>query len=96
MSLSAASKCPFLTRVSTNYLQKSGSSLGMYGQRCPVMSKLFHTASRAAGGGSSAPTTGKQPLSLGEDKKTVLCKCRGQIVQVLYTACDEGDGFVVN
>ena len=60
MSLSAASKCPFIAQVSTNFLQKSGSSRGRYGQKCPVMSKLFHTVSRAANGG------GKQPLSLGE------------------------------
>lgn len=60
MSFSAASKCPFIAQVSTNFLQKSGSSLGMYGQKCPVMSKLFHTASHAANGGA------KQSLTLGE------------------------------
>ena len=70
MSFSAASKkCPFLAQVSTNYLQKSGASLGMYGQKCPVMSRLFHTASRAAGGGvgNGAATPSKQTLSLGEE-----------------------------
>ena len=60
MSFSAASKCPFLTQVTTTFLQKSGTSLGMYGQKCPVMSKLFHSASRAA------TTNGKQPLTLGK------------------------------
>ena len=44
MSLSVAAKCPFLGRVSSSFLQHSGTSLGMYGQTCPVMSKLFHTA----------------------------------------------------
>ena len=55
MSVSApVTKCPFIARVSSTYLLKAGNSLGMYGQRCPVMSKLFHNSS------------GKGPLSLGK------------------------------
>ncbi len=78
MSFSAASKCPFLTKVPTNYLQKSGASLGMYGQKCPVMSRLFHTASRAAGGvRSGAATPGKQTLSLGEENIAVSYTAEG-------------------
>lgn len=50
MSLSSALKRPFL-QVSTKYLWKSRPSLGMYKQKCPVMSKL---AGRAAGGGVGA------------------------------------------
>lgn len=62
MSFSAAtSQCPFVSRVSTKFLQKSGKSLGMYGQKCPVMSKLFHTAAKHAVGPGE-----KQALSLGE------------------------------
>ena len=54
MSLSApVKKCPFIAKVSSKFLQSSGQSLGMYGQTCPVMSKLFHTSS------------GKSPLTLG-------------------------------
>ena len=61
MSLSAASKCPFLTRVSPTFLRHSGSSLGMYGQRCPVMSKLFHTAVGTARQGAN-----RKPITLGK------------------------------
>nr|XP_012229352.1 PREDICTED: 5-aminolevulinate synthase, erythroid-specific, mitochondrial isoform X2 [Linepithema humile] len=36
--------CPFLTRLSTNYVRNHGSSLIMnYRQHCPVMSRLFST-----------------------------------------------------
>lgn len=62
MSLLAATKCPFVAQASTSFLLKSGASLTMYGQKCPVMSKLFHTASRAVNG------VVKQPLSLGENR----------------------------
>ncbi len=52
------------------------------------MSKLFHTASRAAGGaggGGSAATTGKQPLSLGEKN----CLVFGERVSInLYLLFD--------
>lgn len=64
MSLSVAAKCPFLGRVSSNFLQHSGNSLGMYGQKCPVMSKLFHSALASAK--STVGTSGKKGLSLGE------------------------------
>lgn len=66
MSFSAASKCPFVAQASSNFLQKSGASLGMYGQKCPVISKLFHTAASRATIGN-----GKQPLTLGEERETV-------------------------
>ena len=60
MSFSAAGKCPFIAQASCNFLQKSGASLGMYGQKCPVISKLFHTvANRAAGGSKQSVTLGK-------------------------------------
>ena len=61
MSLSAASKCPFLTRVPSTFLRNCGSSIGMYGQRCPVMSKLFHTAVGAARQGAN-----RKPVTLGK------------------------------
>ena len=64
MSLSVAAKCPFLGRVSSNFLQHSGSSLGMYGQACPVMSKLFHTAINSAKGTVGA--SGKKAINLGK------------------------------
>jgi len=36
--------CPFLTRLSANYIRNYGSSLIMnYRQHCPVMSRLFST-----------------------------------------------------
>ncbi len=62
MSFSAASVCPFVSKVSLQFLQKSGSSLGMYGQKCPVMSKLFHTACRGTG------INGRQSLTLGKQQ----------------------------
>lgn len=61
MSFSAASKCPFLTRVPSTFLRNCGSSIGMYGQRCPVMSKLFHTAVGAARQGAN-----RKPITLGK------------------------------
>ena len=73
MSLSTAAKCPFLSRVPTSYLQSSGSSLNMYGQKCPVMSRLFH----AATGG--AKHTSRKGVSLGKiegllnDEQQVIC-----------------------
>ena len=63
MSFSVAANCPFLGRVSTSFLQNSGTSLGMYGQKCPVMSKLFHTAVNG-----TRSTVGKKGLNLGEFK----------------------------
>ena len=48
------SKCPFLARVSTNFLKRAGQSLVSYANNCPVMSLymteyasyLFHTQKR--------------------------------------------------
>ncbi|XP_029156554.1 5-aminolevulinate synthase, erythroid-specific, mitochondrial [Nylanderia fulva] len=43
-----AMPCPFLTRLSTNYVRNYGSSLIMnYRQHCPVMSRLFSTMSES-------------------------------------------------
>lgn len=58
-----SSKCPFLTRVPSNFLSHAGSSLNMYGQRCPVMARLFH---RAATGQGGTTTLGTRTLTLGE------------------------------
>ena len=60
MSLSAASKCPFLSGVSKSFLQHSGTSMNMYGQKCPVMSRMFHV------GASSIKNTGRKNVSLGK------------------------------
>ena len=67
MSYAAVSKCPFLTKVSTNFLRHAGGSLGMYGQRCPVMSKLFHTAV------GSARSANRQPITLGKFLTSLRC-----------------------
>ena len=57
------SKCPFLGRVSSTFLQKAGGSIGVYGQNCPVMSRLLHTTVNTATKpypiGSSPQTLGK-------------------------------------
>lgn len=66
MSITAVSKCPFLGRVSTKFLRNAGGSLGMYGQSCPVMSRLFHSAM------SGAKTATRKPLSLGEHNLNLL------------------------
>ena len=63
MSYAAVSKCPFLSRVSKTFLQHSGSSLDMYGQRCPVMAKLFHTTRGSPK--SSGLSIGKAPWECG-------------------------------
>ncbi|KAG5305569.1 HEM0 protein, partial [Acromyrmex insinuator] len=40
--------CPFLTRLSANYIRNYGSSLIMnYRQHCPVMSRLFDTMAKS-------------------------------------------------
>ena len=60
-----SSKCPFLTRVPSTFLGRAGPSLNMYGQRCPVMGRLFHRA--ATGGAKPAhPVLGTKTLTLGE------------------------------
>ena len=33
-----ANKCPFLAKVSTNFLKHAGQSLVAYANKCPVMS----------------------------------------------------------
>uniref|UniRef100_H2XYE1 5-aminolevulinate synthase n=1 Tax=Ciona intestinalis TaxID=7719 RepID=H2XYE1_CIOIN len=38
---SFVSKCPFLTRVPSNFLRKAGQSVVSYAQRCPVMSEYM-------------------------------------------------------
>uniref|UniRef100_H2YQT1 5-aminolevulinate synthase n=1 Tax=Ciona savignyi TaxID=51511 RepID=H2YQT1_CIOSA len=38
---SIVSKCPFLTRVPSQFLRKAGQSLVSYAQRCPVMSEYM-------------------------------------------------------
>ena len=66
MSVNAVSaKCPFLARVPASFLGHAGPSLNMYGQRCPVMARMFHRA--APGGFNRAPLT--KTLSLGESKR---------------------------
>jgi 5-aminolevulinate synthase len=56
MSVNAVSaKCPFLARVPASFLGYAGPSLNMYGQRCPVMARMFHRA--APGGSNAAPLT---------------------------------------
>lgn len=51
------SQCPFLGRVSITFVRHAGASLGMYGQRCPVISKLFHTAASGARGANRTTLT---------------------------------------
>ena len=48
------SKCPFLTRVSSAFLRKSGPSFGIFASRCPVMGKVLS---------SDAQQQQKQPSS---------------------------------
>ena len=61
MTVNAASlTCPFLSRVSSSFLGHAGASLNMYGQRCPIMARLFHRVA-ASGGHQGAKT-----LTLGE------------------------------
>lgn len=60
MSLSIATKCPFVSAVPKSFLQHAGASLNMYGQKCPVMSRLFHA------GTSSIKNSGRKSLSLGK------------------------------
>ena len=63
MSVNAvSSKCPFLARVPTAFLGHAGPSINMYGQRCPVMARMFHRA--APGGSRPAPVA--KTLTLGE------------------------------
>ncbi|XP_076813289.1 5-aminolevulinate synthase, non-specific, mitochondrial-like [Clavelina lepadiformis] len=38
---SIASKCPFLTRVSSQFLRRAGQSIVSYAKRCPVMSEYM-------------------------------------------------------
>ena len=59
----AASKCPFLTRVPASFLGHAGASLNMYGQRCPVMARMFHRSANGAAG-KTAPVA--RTLTLGE------------------------------
>lgn len=61
-----SSKCPFLTRVPSSFLNHSGPSLNMYGQRCPVMVRLFHRAATGEGAKAVQPTQGAKTLTLGE------------------------------
>ena len=35
------SRCPFLNRVSANFLRHAGKSLTLYGQSCPMVSRLI-------------------------------------------------------
>lgn len=37
----AHSRCPFLNRVSANFLRHAGKSLTLYGQSCPMVSRLL-------------------------------------------------------
>lgn len=77
MTLNAVcSKCPFLTRVSSDFLSHAGPSLNMYGQRCPVMVRLFH---RGAAGQGGTPTQGRRALTLG---KFVLVGKMGVVVNL--------------
>ena len=72
MSVNAvSSKCPFLARVPATFLGHAGPSLNMYGQRCPVMARMFH---RAAPGGSNAAPLGKS-LTLGKAGLAQLSLC---------------------
>ena len=66
MSMNAvSSKCPFLARVPSSFLGHAGPSLNMYGQRCPVMARMFHRT--AAGGTKTAQTAPMtKTLTLGE------------------------------
>ena len=87
MSAPVAAKCPFLSTVPAKFINCAGKSLGMYGQRCPVMSKLFHTA--VAGSGRQAVGRGKT-IPLGEQW---VLKCANQftfeegdkVMYLLYT-----------
>lgn len=60
MSFSVKAKCPFLSRVSFDFVRRSGNSLGMYGQRCPVMSRLFTSTTSGLKGANG------RTLSLGK------------------------------
>lgn len=60
MSLSTATKCPFLTRVPKPFIQHSGPSMSMYAQKCPVMSRLFHVGARSVNNpGGKTPSLGE-------------------------------------
>ena len=67
MTLNAVTaKCPFLTRVPSSFLGHAGPSLGMYGQRCPVMARLFHRMATGEGKQGVQPREGAKTLTLGE------------------------------
>ena len=66
MSLKAVTKCPFLSRVPSAFLNNAGPSLNMYGQRCPIMGRLFHLAGAGKGGQAALQAQGSKTLSLGE------------------------------
>lgn len=67
------SKCPFLGKVSSKFLQHSGSSLGVYAQNCPVMSRLFtQTATLATAAANSTGTAVIQQAKLGKIMNKIM------------------------
>ena len=44
LTVQPVSKCPFAGGVSTMFMRKAGQSLALYAERCPVMSRMLHSA----------------------------------------------------
>lgn len=44
LTVQSVSKCPFAGSVSTMFMRKAGQSLALYAERCPVMSRMLHSA----------------------------------------------------
>jgi len=69
--------CPFLTRLSANYIRNYGSSLILnYRQYCPIMSRLFNTIIE-----SENPKNGKKPTKPVSNRCPFLSKERDAIKQ---------------
>ena len=67
------SKCPFLGKVSSKFLQHSGSSFGHYAQHCPVMSRLLmQTATLATSAANSTGTAVIQQAKLGKIMNKIM------------------------
>ncbi|XP_001603137.2 5-aminolevulinate synthase, erythroid-specific, mitochondrial isoform X1 [Nasonia vitripennis] len=66
--------CPFLTRLSANYVRNYGASMIMnYGQHCPVMSRLasnFAAADSSASEAAADPSASKCPF-LSKEREAV-------------------------